>query len=278
MTSTRSSPWIALMIGNSRLHWAIFIESTLHYAWDTPHWSVEAIAQLTHAPLVLDTVAALSGVDLPSHLFVEPMPVLWLASVVPAQTTLWQSYPRCRVLTLEQVPLQGLYPTLGIDRALALWGAIDQWGAPILVIDAGTALTLTGANEHQSLVGGAILPGLQLQMRSLFQHTAALPAIDTQFTSLPPRWADNTPDAIRSGVLYGVLASVREFVQSWLQQFPTSAIALTGGDHELLYQALQILHPHLSMSFNCDSTLVLRGIAAVFSANYQTDPGQSDRS
>jgi type III pantothenate kinase len=68
---------------------------------------------------------------------------LYLASVVPSQTALWQTYPDVHIITLDQVPLQGVYPTLGIDRALALWGAGETWGWPMLVIDAGTALTLT---------------------------------------------------------------------------------------------------------------------------------------
>ena len=86
-----------------------------------------------------------------------------LASVVPSQTALWQIYPNVHIINLDQIPLQGVYPTLGIDRALALWGAGKTWGFPMLVIDAGTAMTFTGADANQCLVGGAILPGLGLQ-------------------------------------------------------------------------------------------------------------------
>jgi type III pantothenate kinase len=45
-----------------------------------------------------------------------------MASVVPRQTALWQNYPGVQVITLDSLPLQDVYPTLGIDRALALWG------------------------------------------------------------------------------------------------------------------------------------------------------------
>jgi len=49
---------------------------------------------------------------------------LYLASVVPSQTALWQTYPDVHVITLNQVPLQSVF-TLGIDRALALcWGKL----------------------------------------------------------------------------------------------------------------------------------------------------------
>jgi len=70
-----------------------------------------------------------------------------------SQTALWQTYPDVHVITLNQVP--PVYPTLGIDRALALWGAGETWGWPMLVIDAGTALTLTGADADHCLVSNS---------------------------------------------------------------------------------------------------------------------------
>ncbi|MBV8883307.1 MAG: type III pantothenate kinase, partial [Chroococcidiopsidaceae cyanobacterium CP_BM_RX_35] len=160
--------WLGLMIGNSRLHWAWFIEETLCCAWDTaylPDSAVEQLAQCQAANFV------------PPNLFhnQESMLPLHLASVVPSQTRLWQAYPDVLVITLEQLPLQGTYSTLGIDRALALWGAGETWGWPVLTIDAGTGLTLTGADANRCLVGGAILPGLGLQFQSLAQSTAQLP-------------------------------------------------------------------------------------------------------
>lgn len=82
-----------------------------------------------------------------------PLPLV-LASVVPSQTLLWQAYPQVQVLTLDHIPLGGTYPTLGIDRALALWGVGSTWGWPALSIDAGTSLTFTGATAAASLVGG----------------------------------------------------------------------------------------------------------------------------
>ncbi|MBD2465141.1 pantothenate kinase [Oscillatoria sp. FACHB-1407] len=260
MTGDRSS-WVALMIGNSRLHWAIFTDQTLRYAWDTPHFSPEVAAHLLDAQFALEALAQVSLIHLPDSLHLHA-PDLWIASVVPDQTLLWQAYSRAYGLTLTDVPLQSLYPTLGIDRALALWGAIAQWGTPTLVIDGGTALTFTGADEQHQLVGGAILPGLQLQLRSLSQHTAALPAVTTPLPDLPTRWATNTPDAIRSGVLYTTLAGIREFIKDWLKAFPTSAIALTGGDGEWLYQACHTQYPNLATHFYWDSHLVLKGIAA----------------
>ncbi|HEY9617521.1 MAG TPA: pantothenate kinase, partial [Microcoleaceae cyanobacterium] len=225
------SPWLALMIGNSRLHWAQFADQDLLQTWDTPY-----LTPANSQPPILHPSAPPTS-SFPSSL---PHPSeLWIASVVPQQTQLWQAYPQAQFITLEQVPLAGMYPTLGIDRALAVWGAIMTLGSPVLVIDAGTALTFTGADAQKRLVGGAILPGLRLQFHSLGQSTAALPLVDWQETAtLPSRWAMDTSDAIASGILHTVLAGLRDFVNIWWKDFPASPVVLTGGDGDRLYRYL----------------------------------------
>ena len=207
--------WLALMIGNSRAHWALFGGKTLLQTW--------------HSPLKTDT-------EFPQLSEQKETLPLYFASVVPTQTARWNA-PYSREITLADLPLQGIYATLGIDRALALWGAGVTYGFPCLVIDGGTALTITGANKGE-LVGGAILPGLGVQLQSLAQKTAALPKVRLP-TELPKRWALQTPEAIQSGVIYTILAGIKDFMADWWGQFPDSPIILTGGDAALLLHYLQ---------------------------------------
>ncbi|MBF2084190.1 pantothenate kinase [Thermoleptolyngbya sp. C42_A2020_037] len=251
------SLWLALAIGNSRLHWAAFSDSRLLQAWDSDYWTAAAIAQFAVDPASANL--PLIGEGSPQ----APVP-LAIASVVPAQTDLWQQYPAQQILTLADVPLAKMYPTFGIDRALTLWGAICSLGAPVLVIDAGTALTFTAADRHNNLVGGAILPGLRLQQQALAQDTAVLPLVTLQpDLNLPPRWATDTPAAIRSGILYTLLASIQDFAHDWLLQEPEGAIALTGGDSALLHQALSQQNPALAARIHRDPALIFRGIPAL---------------
>jgi type III pantothenate kinase len=211
--------WLALAIGNSRLHWAYFIGQELQQAWDTDYFSPTAYWRS----------------QISKNLAIPPNLPLCMASVVTAQTNLWQPYAQ-QVVTLPDLPLQGLYPSLGIDRALAALGGGEKFGYPILVIDGGTALTVTGIDDHRRLVGGAIWPGLRLQMQALHLGTAALPEI--QVTTTVERWALNTPEAIISGVLHSTLAGIKDFCQDWQQRFPQTVILVTGGDREILYSAL----------------------------------------
>ncbi len=195
----------------------------------------------------------------------SPSPIsLAIASVVPSQTAIWQTYPNVQVITLEQIPLQGMYPTLGIDRALALWGAGKTWGFPMLVIDAGTALTFTAADANECLVGGAILPGLGLQFATLGQKTGQLPLIETQLiSSLPPRFALNTPEAIQSGVIYTLLAGIKDFIEAWWQLYPEGNVAIKGGDRTIVFNYLQALYPAIAPRLNVEPNLIFWGMEKI---------------
>lgn len=258
------SSWLALMIGNSRLHWAWFIGEKLYLSWDTQHLPASVVQQLAKYQTLDDLVREIMPPNLITKIGIQEssshLVVLSLASVVPNQTVLWQDYSNVHEITLDQVPLQGIYPTLGIDRALALWGAGETWGWPMLVIDAGTALTLTGADPNRCLIGGAILPGLGLQLQSLSQKTANLPLIDTKDVAIPPRWAINTQDAIFSGVIYTIIAGIRDFIAAWWQEFPDSYITLTGGDRTLLLTYLQAQFPTIAAKVIPDPDLIFWGM------------------
>ncbi|MEM1171706.1 MAG: pantothenate kinase [Cyanobacteria bacterium P01_H01_bin.35] len=236
--------WLGLMIGNSRLHFGYFVGAKLQNTWDNHHLQEKVIKSniIEEMEELLKSILETENIN-----FNYGMPLL-IASVVPEQTTLWQTYPESDMITLDKLPLQELYPTLGIDRALAVLGAGTNLGWPILVIDAGTAITFTGADVQKQIMGGAILPGLRLQLSSLAKGTAMLPSIDIP-VELPPRWAKQTSTAIQSGVIYTVLAGMKNYVVSWLEKFPDSKIVLTGGDRRILLSHFTTLFPELAATF-----------------------------
>jgi type III pantothenate kinase len=166
------------------------------------------------------------------------------------------------------VPLKGLYPTLGIDRALAALGAGETFGYPLLLIDAGTALTFTGINANRQLVGGAILPGLRLQWQALHQGTAALADFRADFQAdlkSVNRWATNTEEAIASGILHSTLAGIRDFYLDWQRQFPETTLVITGGDGKVLYLSLHSdeRQQYVLKSLKHSPDAIFRGMSAV---------------
>ncbi|MBE9076590.1 pantothenate kinase [Romeria aff. gracilis LEGE 07310] len=246
--------WLALAIGNSRLHWAAFRGQQLLQTWHTLHLPPETVARLIAngfqpaiwAGLTQDLVPLLT------------QPGLWLASVVPQQTAIWAA--AAVTVEPEQIPLKGCYSGLGLDRILTLWGAAWTGGWPALAIDAGTALTLT-AGDADTVLGGAILPGLRLQSQALAQGTAALPAVSWH-PRLPPRWAKETTAAIQSGILYTLLSGLQDYLDDWWQTFPQGQVVLTGGDGSLIHTYLQQCTPEVASRVRFDPALIFRGICA----------------
>lgn len=264
-SSTHSEPWIALAVGNSRLHWALFSNDSLQHTCDTLPPNPERFLTLPQDWSAWQSLC-------PFFQQTHPYPELWVASVVPHQTQLWQHYPQATFLERSDIPLQGIYPTLGLDRALALWSAGTTYGWPILVVDSGTALTFTGADAAGVMVGGAISSGLGLKLRSLQAGTANLP-LATLSPHLPELWATDTGEALQSGVVYEAIANLIFRIEQWRILYPSTQVILTGGDADVLTTYLQRWHQQVSPlewlhHLKTAPHLILQGIATLRSQKY----------
>ena len=226
--------WRSLMVGNSRWHWGEWTGDRLDRTWDDPQPPEDDQAQ---GPV-------------------------WAASVVPGALDRWRDRAARHEIILADVPIAGIYSTLGIDRALAVLGAGQRYGFPAVVIDGGTALTLTAVDPNRQLIGGAIAPGLGLQLRSLTEKTAALPPVLPP-EQLPDPWAQDSVGAIASGVAHGVTALVQTWLRNWRSRYPTGPVVLTGGDGPMILRYLRAIDPALVTAVHHDPTVIFAGIAAV---------------
>jgi type III pantothenate kinase len=153
----------------------------------------------------------------------------------------------CELITRHDVPIHADvdHPDrVGIDRLLGAYAATRRVGSPVVVVDAGSAVTIDWINREGRFCGGAILPGLRLQSRALATGTEALPQIDwraNQEIRLPAR---NTTEAIRSGILAGLAATIDALIERYWNaggDGPIRAV-LTGGDCPAISPHLR--HPH----------------------------------
>lgn len=153
------------------------------------------------------------------------------------------------LVTRHEIPMQANvdHPDrLGIDRLLSAYAAANRFGSPVVVVDAGSAVTVDWVDGQGHFCGGAILPGLGLQSRSLQRETEALPQLrwdDETEVRLP---AKNTTDAIRSGILIGISAAIDELIKRYCDAAGAKTgdmqVALTGGDAATLCRNLQHSH------------------------------------
>lgn len=270
-----SEPWLALIIGNTRLHWGCFSQDTLNGVWHTPHLTAHAVEHLIDNGFKLSAWQTAVPLAQSTRFLDQAMPLssLWIASVVPEQTALWRSPndTTANVVERSHIPLSGMYPTLGTDRAINLLGAGNTVGWPVLVIDSGTALTFTAGTQQagqNAIYGGAILPGIRLQAQSLARQTAALgefaigELVNMGEANLPERWATDTAGAIASGLAYGTTSAIIDYLGDWWQRFPTGKAVLTGGDGPVLHALLQQRTPAIAARVKMDSYLMFWGMQA----------------
>jgi type III pantothenate kinase len=125
---------------------------------------------------------------------------------------------------------------LGADRFAAALGARTLApGKALVVATCGTATTVDAVSSDGAFLGGMILPGLGLMLESLARGTAQLPATSAD-APLPPVFADNTLDAIRSGCVSAQAGAIARAFTA----LPAELCILSGGAAVHVAPALQL--------------------------------------
>lgn len=133
---------------------------------------------------------------------------------------------------LSKLPIENCYKTkdtLGKDRLAAVIGANNIFpNRNVLVIDMGTAITFDLINKNKQYEGGTISPGLEMRFKALNHFTNKLPLLQKNENDLTI--ADNTKDAIISGVQNGISFEVDGYINALKNKYDDLKIILTGGD------------------------------------------------
>ena len=139
---------------------------------------------------------------------------------------------------------------LGVDRWLAMLGANALFpGKSILVVDAGTAVTVDWLSANGVHQGGWILPGFLMQQQAVLSHTARVLATAKRSAQLEP--GIDTDSGLQNGCLASVVGAIK---LAW-QSNPTDLIVLTGGDTDILTPQL------LTIPLRIEPMLVFHGLA-----------------
>ena len=198
--------------------------------------------------------------------------ILWkISSVQPhalatLERALAKNFPidTCHIISHLDIPLTCSLEqpeNVGIDRLLAAWSAWHSSDKknPLIVIQAGTAVTVDWLDENGEYCGGAIMPGLSLTLKYLALGTVYLPWLapprDPRNIILPGR---NTKEAILAGVTAGFVGGIELLQRRYRQQYAgdpsTIETVVSGGDGLALSQAI-------SPPFTIIDHLVLKALA-----------------
>lgn len=148
---------------------------------------------------------------------------------------------------------------LGADLVAGAVGALEEYTMPCVVIDLGTATTLSVIDRNGAFLGGTIAAGVRLTLKALTENTAQLPSIPIE----APRSVigANTVDSMQSGLVFGTAAmldGLLDKIEEELRETPT--VVATGG------LATEII-AHCRRNIIYNENLLLDGLRAIYEKN-----------
>lgn len=151
---------------------------------------------------------------------------------------------------------------LGSDLVVNAVAGLHYYGAPIIMIDMGTATTISVVDEKKNYIGGMILPGVKVSLDSLVNRTSQLPKISLE----PPKRVigKNTIDCMKSGIVMGQAACLDGMIERIYDELGYEApVVATGG-------LAGSIVPYCRKKIICDNELTLKGLGVIYRKNIET--------
>ncbi len=248
-TKAKGAAWLLVDISNS------FVKLVIH-----KNDVLGAVRRIATAKLTADTLAqTLKGWKYDRVVF---------CSVVPVKSALLHALlPAAQVLEVNHRTRLGIgidYPkpsSIGPDRLVNAAGAAAIFGAPVVVVDFGTAVTFDIVSTERAYVGGVIAPGLQAMTTYLHERTALLPEIVLK--EPPSAIGKSTRHAMLAGAVFGyrgLIERILKEVMHELGDIKKLPVVATGGYAELIADELPAIQ-------TVDPLLTLRGLAIIAAMN-----------
>lgn len=148
---------------------------------------------------------------------------------------------------------------LGSDQAVDAVAAINSYPVPLIIIDMGTATTVSVVDSNKNYLGGLIMTGMRVATDALIQRTAQLPKIDFE---LPPSIiGTNTIDCMKNGALYSNACALDGIIERIEEQLGEKCTAVaTGG-------LAEIVVPLCRKKINLDKDLLVKGLTIIYRKN-----------
>ena len=146
---------------------------------------------------------------------------------------------------------------MGIDRIASSIAASVYYGSPSVVVDFGTAISITVA-VNKRILGGPIIPGPNLWLDSLSSGTALLPSIPLPGREVKEAIGRNTVECMESGLLFGITGAVREAIMGILEEVGRDARVVATGGYSSLFA------PRIREIDLVDPDLGLKGLSVLF--------------
>ena len=251
---------LAIDIGNTQTTVGLFDGADMVARWATTTCSTETVDEV-HQTFAAQL--ALAGFSL------DDVTDVALASVVPALTiTVGEVAQRIAGKkpvvvgpgTKSGLPMRYDNPAeIGADRVADAVAAVHIYGAPVVVVDLGTATNIEVIDKDGNFCGGIIAPGLVSSSQALFSNAARL--FQVGLTVPDHVIGTNTADAMRAGVMLGEVARIDGLVTRIFSELGYKApVIATGGLGRYIANASTTIT-------NCEPNLTLMGLQLIYAKN-----------
>ncbi len=149
--------------------------------------------------------------------------------------------------------------SVGSDRIVIAVAALQEYKPPIILVDMGTATTISVLDQNGSLIGGCVCPGVKISLEALTNRTALLPGISLD----QPKKAigRNTIDCMRSGIMLGTACMLDGMIARMEAELGMkTTVLLTGGIGKFVL-------PLCNTKMIYDEDLLIKGLAALYQEN-----------
>lgn len=150
---------------------------------------------------------------------------------------------------------------LGSDLVVNSVACLNEYKAPIIIIDMGTATTISVLDKNKNYIGGCIIPGVKISLEALSSKTAQLPYISLE----EPKKiiGTNTVDCMRSGVIFGNASMIDGMITNIEKELEEKAtVVATGG-------IAKHIIPFCEKDIIYDDNLLLKGLYNIYLKNKQ---------
>ena len=148
---------------------------------------------------------------------------------------------------------------MGAGLVAADVAALAEHKPPMIIIDMGTATTISVVDENQNFIGGMIMPGLMVSRDAMSAKAAQLPQISLE---APKKTIGrNTVDCMRSGIIYGTASTIDGAIRHIEEELGQSCTVVSTGGLSAL------VTPHCKRKVIQDSDLLLKGMMILYRKN-----------
>ena len=148
---------------------------------------------------------------------------------------------------------------IGADMVACAVCAVTEYKAPALIIDLGTANTVSVIDENKNILGGLIMPGIGVSLEALTESAAQL--IDISMDIPKDIIGKNTKECMKSGIIYGNAAMIDGVIDRIAEKMGHDlTLIATGGLSKLII-------PFCKHKITMDENLLHKGLGYIYRKN-----------